>query len=92
MGFIFNKLENALKLFTIFCFFILFCLPNIFVAFLCFVYFGDHDDPTRELSKSLETFIKVLEVVFSVISPFYAFFNAYIFTANNFESVKGLFK
>lgn len=29
-----------------------------------------------------------MEVVLSFISPFYAFFNAYNFTANNYDLVK----
>jgi ATP-binding cassette subfamily A (ABC1) protein 3 len=60
MGFVFNKLENALKLFTIFCFFIMFCFPNILVAFTAFFY--------KELDKPevLKYIIYVMEVLFSV--------------------------
>lgn len=61
MGFIFNKLESALKLFTIFCFFILFCLPNIMIAFTLFFY--------KELEKPtfLENLLYVFEIIFSVL-------------------------
>ncbi|CAD8156729.1 unnamed protein product [Paramecium octaurelia] len=86
MGFVFNKLESALKLFTIFCFFILFCLPNIIFAFTFFFY-QEFDKPTF-----LENLIYVFEILFSVISPFYAFFSAYLFTANNYDDVEAFFE
>ncbi|CAK72042.1 unnamed protein product (macronuclear) [Paramecium tetraurelia] len=86
MGFVFNKLESALKLFTIFCFFILFCLPNITFAF-AFFFYKEFDKPTF-----LENVLYVLEILFSVISPFYAFFSAYLFTANNYDDVEAFFE
>ncbi|CAD8160982.1 unnamed protein product [Paramecium pentaurelia] len=86
MGFVFNKLESALKLFTIFCFFILFCLPNILVAFTFFFY--------KELEQPvfLKNVLYVFEILFSIISPFYAFFSAYLFTANNYLEVESFFE
>lgn len=38
MGFLFKTLENALKLYSMFCFFANFCVPFIFIAFVDFFY------------------------------------------------------
>lgn len=38
MGFLFKTLENALKLYAMFCFFVNFCVPFIFIAFVDFFY------------------------------------------------------
>jgi ATP-binding cassette subfamily A (ABC1) protein 3 len=38
MGFLFRTLENALKLYAMFCFFVNFCVPFIVIASLDFFY------------------------------------------------------
>lgn len=85
MGFFFKKLESALKLFTIFCFFILFCFPNILIAF-CGFFYKDLDEPI-----AIKYVIYIFEFTFAILSPFYAFFQAYNFTANNFDEVEIFF-
>ncbi|CAD8087917.1 unnamed protein product [Paramecium sonneborni] len=80
MGFLFKSLENALKLYSMFCFFANFCVPFIVIAFIDFFY----QKFNNEVAKIL---IYIFQVLFVVVSPFYAFFEACTFLADNFEQI-----
>lgn len=63
MGFVFNTLETALKMYAIFCFFIQFCLPFVFVGGLDYVYqtLGNPD--------SIKYAIYAVQILFASIFP-----------------------
>lgn len=77
MGFLFKSLENALKLYSMFCFFVNFCVPFILIAFIDFFY-------QKFTSAIAEQLIYIFQVLFVLVSPFYAFFEACTFLADNF--------
>ncbi|CAD8167077.1 unnamed protein product [Paramecium pentaurelia] len=83
MGFLFKTLENALKLYSMFCFFANFCVPFIVIAFVDFFY----QEFNNEIAKLL---IYIFQVLFVVVSPFYAFFEACTFLADNFQKIYDL--
>ncbi|CAD8212177.1 unnamed protein product [Paramecium octaurelia] len=80
MGFLFKTLENALKLYSMFCFFVNFCVPFILIAFIDFFY-------QKFDSVIAEQLIYIFQVLFVLVSPFYAFFEACTFLADNFEKM-----
>ncbi|CAD8050496.1 unnamed protein product [Paramecium sonneborni] len=83
MGFLFKTLENALKLYSMFCFFVNFCVPFILIAFIDFFY-------KKFDSAIAEQLIYILQVFFVLVSPFYAFFEACTFLADNFQKIYDL--
>ncbi|CAD8046598.1 unnamed protein product [Paramecium primaurelia] len=83
MGFLFKSLENALKLYSMFCFFVNFCVPFILIAFIDFFY-------QKFTSAIAEQLIYIFQVLFVLVSPFYAFFEACTFLADNFQKIYDL--